>query len=140
VLAVAGLVAGSLFAGDRIVRAVTKPSPATLAARSARAAASREALVPKVRYAVGGTAKRASAVVVTPDGPQELDHIAVPLATKSGTPYLQFDVKSGDPVGISVRSEDGGIVTCTISVGSKVVATSTASSGLAPAVCEGAVP
>jgi hypothetical protein len=134
------LLAGFGFASYRVVGELTKPSAATLASRAAKDAATREALSPHVQYAITGTAKQASVVVVTPNGPQNLEHVAVPLVTKTGLPYLEFTVKHGDPVGISVRAEDGGSITCTITVGSKVVVTQTAPGPTSPAVCEGAVP
>jgi len=139
-LAIAFLLAGLGFAGYRAVHALAQPSAATRAARGVRSAAMEEALAPHVQYAVTGTSKQASMVIVTPAGPQTLEHAAIPLVTKSGLPYLEFTVKHGDPVGLSVRADDGGTVTCTVSVGSTVVATKTSPGPGQPAVCEGTAP
>ena len=140
VFAVLCLLGGLTFAVYRLAHSITETSAATKAARSASAAASREALSPHVQYAVSGAAKQASIVVVTPDGPQQLEHVAVPLQTKTGLPYLEFTVKHGEPVGLSARADDGGSITCTVTVGSTVVAKSTSAGPTSPAVCEGVVP
>lgn len=93
-----------------------------------------------MQYALTGTSKLASVVVKTPAGDQTLSHVAIPLATKTGLPYLEFRVKHGDAVGIEARAEDSGTLTCTVTVGSVVVATATAPGPGMPAVCQGNVP